>query len=83
MKGSIASLATPPSQDDLESISYPLTPAQKVGGGLYSIVSQTAYQLAPAAILLASASSILKRRHNKSYRNVSKHHRRTKRHSRK
>jgi hypothetical protein len=40
------------------------------GGGLYGIMSQTAYRLAPAAVLLATAAAIMKKktRGKKAYR---------------
>ena len=43
------------------------------GGGLYSIMSQTAYRLAPAAVLLATASAVMKKKtRSKGFRPIKK-----------
>jgi len=57
--------------EDLRSIRN-LPPSNKLrGGGLYQAMSQATYTLAPAAILLATAASIMK---NKSRRSKKRHH---------
>lgn len=70
---SLASPITPPnavedieSSENVESISDSLTPEQKIrggkanGGSLYSSIARTTYTLAPAAVLLATASMVMK-----------------------
>jgi len=43
------------------------------GGGLYSIMSQTAYRLAPAAVLLATAAAVMKKKtRSKGFRPIKK-----------
>jgi hypothetical protein len=66
---SLSSPLTEPSSassDDDGSISNSLTPEQKISGGgyggsLYSSLLRTTYTLAPAAVLLATASVVLKK----------------------
>jgi hypothetical protein len=64
----------PKPHDDI--IESPLPPNLKVrGGSLYQAMSQTAYTLAPAAVLLATAAKVMKRytrKHKQSKRKQSK-----------
>lgn len=46
----------------------------KRGGGLYDAMSQTSYTLAPAAILLATAATVMKKQSRKSKRKSHKTH---------
>lgn len=48
----------------------------KRGGGLYDAMSQTSYTLAPAAILLATAATVMKKQSRKSKRHSRKTHKR-------
>ena len=58
--GTMPKIVVPKSHTDL--IESPLPPNLKVrGGSLYQAMSQTAYQLAPAAVLLATAAKVMKR----------------------
>lgn len=88
---SLVAPLTPPSisgdldqSEDMESISNSLTPEQKVSGGarrggsLYASMARTAYTLAPAAALLATAAMVMKGKHRKT-RKHSKKSRRTRR----
>ncbi len=76
----VAPLTPPNNNEDMESISNSLTPEQKISGGgqggsLYSSLARTAYTLAPAASLLATAALVMKGKH----RNINK----TRKHSKK
>ena len=58
--GKMPPIVIPKSHTDI--IESPLPPNLKVrGGSLYQTMSQTAYTLAPAAILLATAAKVMKR----------------------
>jgi len=52
-----------------------------IGGSLYSVMSQTAYTLAPAALLLATASAVMNRRTHKRLKLKSKSKSKSKRRS--
>ena len=64
--------------NDLEknSISNTLTPAQKVGGGLMSALSRTAYTLATPAALLLTAKIVMGKKSRKN-RKAKNHRRKT------
>lgn len=82
MEAPVSPLSPPDIKTDQESVrvSNTLTAAQKVGGGrggsLLQAMTRTTYTLAPAAILLATAASVMKRKSSKRH----KTHKKTKRH---
>jgi len=69
LKGSPMRHHISPPTNEGDIIQSPLPPNQKVrGGSLYQAMSQTAYQLAPAAILLATAAKVMKRKTRKHHK---------------
>jgi hypothetical protein len=76
----VSPLSPPNVSDDIESISNRLTPEQKVGGSLIEAISSTTYKLAPAAALLATAVTVMKKKSRLSRKRNKKAKRSTKRH---